>query len=101
MLANQTVLKPHQPACYLICVQGVLDEDWSDYFGGRLMSCKQTTNSGATTMLSATVVDQAMLLGMLNYLNGLGLSLLHVEWLVDDAPGSAYHALPDQERVGQ
>jgi hypothetical protein len=86
MPSNQTKLKLYQPACYRICVQGVLDEEWADYFGDLLITCNQTAGPRAETILTASVIDQAMLLGLLNYLCGLGLCLLWVEWLVDGAP---------------
>jgi len=63
----------------------VLDADWADYFDGLLIIYKQTAGPRAVTVLAATVADQAMLLGLLNYLCGLGLFLLWVEWLMEGA----------------
>ena len=84
MPPNQTKLKLHQPAGYRICVQGTLDESWSDYFSGLTVACTRTAGCRPVTVLTGQLVDQAMLLGVLNGLYGLGLPLLSVEWLVDE-----------------
>jgi hypothetical protein len=80
---NQTKLKLHEPASYRICVQGVLDPSWSDTFAGLAITCAPVTGQGPVTILTGQLIDQAMLLGVLNGLYGLGLPLLSVEWLVE------------------
>jgi hypothetical protein len=81
MKPNHTKLKLHQPACYRICVQGALDERWADYFGDLTLSSDPQAGPAGLTTLSGRVADQAMLLGILNRLYGLGLPLLSVEWI--------------------
>jgi hypothetical protein len=67
---------PQPPAggYYEICVQGHLNHKWSDWLEGmevRLLEDGQT-------VLCGTIVDQAALMGLLNRLHGLNLTLLSV-----------------------
>lgn len=84
MQPTQTRLKLHQPASYRICVQGILDESWTTTFADLAITFDRTTPPGPVTILSGPVTDQAMLLGVLNGLYGLGLPLLWVECLPDE-----------------
>ena len=65
---------PSQPygRVYEITVRGRLTDDWSDWFDGLQM----TTLAGGDTVLSGTIVDQAALMGILNKLNRLNVTLL-------------------------
>ncbi len=67
---------------YQICIEGELDEQWSDWFSGLTMAVeggdkKVTTLSGR--------VDQAALRGILNKLWDLNLVLISVNLV--DQPG--------------
>ncbi len=79
---HQTKLELYQPAQYRICVQGMLDASWADIFAGLAITCDSTAGHGPLTILTGQVLDQAMLVGVLNGLYGLGLPLLSVEWLI-------------------
>jgi len=57
---------------YQITIKGQLTDDWSDWFDGLQM----TTTTGGDTVLSGTIVDQAALMGVLNKLNRLNVTLL-------------------------
>jgi hypothetical protein len=57
---------------YQITVRGQLADDWSDWFDGLQM----TTTAGGNTVLAGTIVDQAALMGVLNKLNRLNVTLL-------------------------
>ena len=57
-----------------IRVRGHLDSKWSDWLEGLEV---QLLENGET-VLSGTLVDQAALMGILNKLNGLNLTLLSV-----------------------
>ena len=81
MKPNRAKLKLHQPACYRISVQGALDESWADYFSGLTLTSDREARPAGLTILTGQVADQAMLLGVLNRLYGLGLPLLAVELL--------------------
>ena len=73
-----------EPASYRIEVQGRLDETWS----GRLAGMRITTRSGKdnidSTTLSGRVRDQAELMGVLNNLYELHLSLLSLEIISEE-----------------
>lgn len=62
-------------ATYQIRVKGLLDEKWSDWFGGFSVA----TQENGETFLTGTVEDQAELFGILAKINNLGLTLLLVE----------------------
>ena len=59
---------------YHIRVGGELDDKWADWFEGFVMASRE----GGETLLSGPVVDQAALLGVLNQVHSLGLTLLLV-----------------------
>ena len=72
-------LNPDQPAFYCIQVQGYLGEHWSDSMAGLDISITGERDQSVTT-LSGEVLDQASLMGVLNGLYGMGLTLLSVEY---------------------
>ena len=84
MRTKPAKLKLHQSASYRICVQGVLDASWAADFVGLAVTCTSSTGPASVTTLTGQLADQAMLLGVLNGLYGLGLPLLLVEWLADE-----------------
>ena len=57
-----------------IRVKGHLDRQWSDWLGGLEM---RLLDNGET-ILSGTIVDQAALMGILNNLNRLNLTIVSV-----------------------
>jgi hypothetical protein len=75
----------YDKAVFRVCVQGVLDDSWSQYFGAQSMSVEMAENGVASTTLITEALDQAALIGLINYLNSLGLSLLAVEYLPEGA----------------
>jgi hypothetical protein len=64
------------PARYEIRVDSVLDHHWSEWFGGLRIEIE-----GYSTVLSGTVSDQPALLGVLDRLGDLGLSVISVRRL--------------------
>lgn len=58
-----------------IIIRGQLDSDWSRWFDG--MEIRYDERDRAT-VLSGDIADQAALLGVLNKIHGLGLSLVAV-----------------------
>lgn len=64
-----------EPTTYQIHIQGTLDDSWSDYFGGQIVTSEDET----VTILRTSPMDQPALVGLINRLNGLGLRLLLVE----------------------
>ena len=59
---------------YEIKVLGMIDQSWSDWFDGfSILTLDQST------LLHGEVIDQAALLGILNKIHGLGLTLISVK----------------------
>ena len=67
----------YQPATYQIKVPGILDENWSDWNVGMIITIESDQNAQPITVLTGSV-DQAALQGILRRLYGLGLPLISV-----------------------
>ncbi len=67
---------------YEIRIEGILPQDWSDWFGG--MSITQFVDG--ETALSGPVADQAALHGLLNLIRDLNLKLVSVERIAQRQP---------------
>jgi hypothetical protein len=63
------------PGCYRILVKGCLDGSWSDWFDS--LAVEADVRCGQTT-ITARLVDQAALHGLLHKVQDLGLVLLAV-----------------------
>ena len=69
-----------RPGKYRICVQGFLDESWSERLGGLcIKTCKLKDQEGTVTELNGQLCDQAALAGVLNTLYEMHLPILLVE----------------------
>ncbi len=66
-----------RPACYRIQVQGAVDPQWSEWFGGLTLAAEHGQD-GPVTVLAGPVPDQAALRGILNALWDLNLMLISV-----------------------
>lgn len=64
--------QPNQPMVYQIRVKGHLDRQWSDWFGGLVI----TLEDDGDTLLTGPVVDQAALHGLLRKVRDLGMPLV-------------------------
>ena len=74
-----------RPGNYRIRVLGFLDESWSEKLGNlRITACSLKNQEGPGTELVGQVRDQAKLVGVLNSLYELHLTLLSVEYLNGD-----------------
>jgi len=62
------------PAVYEIRMQGHLDEQWTEWFGGMSV----TREADGQTLLAGPVVDQAALHGLLRRIRDLGMPLISV-----------------------
>jgi hypothetical protein len=60
---------------YQIRVKGVLDEDWSEWFDGLMI----THDAAGDTLLEGAVRDQTALYGLIAKARDLGLTLIAVE----------------------
>lgn len=69
-----------EPAAYRICIQGILDKNWSDYCGGMTIEHESDPKQNAMTILTGRLADQSALIGVLNWLHDLGCPILAVEY---------------------
>ena len=69
---------------YKIRIKGHLDDRWADWFG----DLKLTQQPDGTTVLAGPVVDQAALYGVLTKIHNLGMPLLELYQLADEAQAS-------------
>ncbi len=67
-------IDPVQPAIYQIRIKGHLGPEWTDWFGGLLV----TLEDNGDTLLMGPVVDQAALHGLLRQVRDMGMPLLSV-----------------------
>lgn len=74
----------HEPGCYRIEFAGHLASDWEDRLGAVEILTQQETAVPRSTKLTATFVDQAAFLGLLDRLSDMQCTVLAVERLSDD-----------------
>ena len=67
------------PSTYSIHVEGLLDESWSERLAGMNIKTIKRKNRPLMTTLSGRLKDQAELLGVLNSLYNLGITLTNVK----------------------
>jgi hypothetical protein len=65
---------PDRAQVYQIRIEGYLEDQWGDSFGGMTISREENGD----TLLTGPVVDQAMLHGLLKKVRDLGLPLVSV-----------------------
>jgi ribosomal protein L35AE/L33A len=70
-----------EPAVYRIRIQGILDKNWSDYYGGMTIEHEGEPKHYAITILMGKLSDQSALIGVLNALFDIGYPILSVEYL--------------------
>ena len=68
-----------------IRIEGRIDEHWSDWFEGLMI----TRTAEGETLLTGEVSDQAALYGLLAKIRDLGLSLVSVKHIESDPPQEA------------
>ena len=67
------------PAMYRVCIQGILDKNWSDYCGGMTIEHERDPHQHAVTVMTGRLTDQSALVGILNSLHDIGCPILSVE----------------------
>jgi hypothetical protein len=72
-------LNMYEPAVFRICIQGELEESWSEYFGAQAVSVETDEAGNAMTIFITEPMDQGALVGLVNHLNGLGIPLISIE----------------------
>lgn len=70
----ELITTPSKPMVYQIKIEGHLGPQWTDWFGGLMISLEE----GGETLLTGPVVDQAALYGLLKKVRDLGMPLLSV-----------------------
>jgi hypothetical protein len=66
---------------YRIVLQGALDASWQNFVGDLRIQVRHEGARQAVTTLTGRVIDQAALMGILNFVYDLGMPLLSVERL--------------------
>ena len=66
--------KYDQQQCYEIRLKGQLDDKWSDWFDGLII----TLEENGDTLLTGPVIDQTALYGLLKKVRDLGIPLVSV-----------------------
>jgi hypothetical protein len=69
----------NRPAVYAILVGGVLDEGWSDWFGGLAVEPAASPDGRPATRLGGELPDQSALFGVLLSIRDLNLELIRLE----------------------
>ena len=70
-----------EQAVYQIEVQGKLDENWSEWFGGMTVTVRSESSDAPITTVTCAVADQSALRGILNKIWDLHLTLISVNRL--------------------
>jgi hypothetical protein len=70
-----------EPAVYRITIQGILDKNWSDYYGGMTIEHEGDPKHDAKSILLGRLPDQSALIGVLNSLHDIGYPILSAEYL--------------------
>lgn len=83
-MANVEHLHVHDRAAYRITVQGVLDERWTDWLEGMRIVHTNSADEAGRSVLEGNLADQSALVGLLGMLQGLGMSVIGVEYLGQD-----------------
>jgi len=73
-----------RPGNYRIRVEGFLDKSRSESLGDMRISTASRGDQGSVTVLDGCVRDQAELVGLVNTLYGLHLTLLSVEYMDEE-----------------
>ena len=76
---NWPQLTPGEPARYRIAVKGSLDESWSGRMGGMHIATALRDDQNPVTTLTGQVRDQAALMGVLNSLYQMHMTILSVD----------------------
>lgn len=67
-----------QHICYSVCVRSILDEGWVRTLGVKAIATHRHYTAPPRTILTLEMADQADMLGLLNRLHNLGLTVLSV-----------------------
>ena len=88
MAKNRQKLAVHQPAHYRVRVQGAVSESYCDTFGDMTIEEESDAGQQPVTTLTGQYLDQAALMGALNFLFDRRLPLLLIEYVPEEIPES-------------
>jgi hypothetical protein len=77
-ISRRNAIRFDRPATYQIMVQGRVDPNWSDLMAGMAICLTMSESNPLVTTLQGELSDQTALLGVLNSLYELHLSVLSV-----------------------
>lgn len=86
MASNRQKLAVHRPARYRVRVQGAVSESFCDTFGDMTIVVESDAGQQPVTTLTGQYLDQAALMGALNFLYDRRLPLLLVEYVPEEIP---------------
>ncbi len=69
------------PATFELQLLGYLDASWSEELEGAQIDHASLSDESPVTIVTARVIDQAALTGIVNRLYGLGFPLISIEFL--------------------
>ena len=72
-------LNMYEPAVFEIRIQGVLNSSWAQYFEAQSIIVERDEAENAVTVIMTEPIDQGELVGLINYLNTLGVALISME----------------------
>jgi hypothetical protein len=83
------------PVRYRVRIEGPLDQRWSAYLCDMAISSVRRRRGPTVTTLTGELVDQAALMGVLNTVYDLGLTLIRVERLSGSEGDSKNKSTPE------
>lgn len=72
----------NQPMVYQIRIEGHLDDQWTDWCSGLVITLEENGN----TLLTGPIADQAALFGLLKKVRDLGMSLVSINRMESGKP---------------
>jgi len=74
----EKIKKKPSRSTYQITVKGALTENWRDWFNGMLVSYECDSECSSQTTLTCNIRDQSELVGIINWLHNMNLTLLQL-----------------------
>ena len=66
---------------YQITIKGTLAENWADWFNGMLVRIESDGEQTSQTTITCNIRDQSELVGIINWLHNMNLTLLKLNWI--------------------
>lgn len=82
-----------KPMIYQIRIEGHLDDQWTDWFGGLTI----TLEENGDTLLTGPIIDQAALFGLLKKVRDLGMPLVSLNRIETGKPDMSSTSLEKEK----